>query len=563
MGCHQSCIAPIYQISDVRESTAPNNQKKEATRPEIESNQTASTSSTTVTLGRVESYHSEPIWKRDKVKNISPLGVSVHWLKRGFLKEVKEAGFCNSTNICEIEALIRKKGAGLTYLDNEKDKTHVEHLFGEDNVGPAKIMLSYALENTLVEIVETLEDYCLSNQLDTKCTYVWLSSLCQVKKDSIEDLQDTFDHLRCIGHTFSLMSPWDKPAYFSHARCISELYEANETDNCKLTIVIPPLEKEKMIRSLDKVDKLYEALDSAKIPSKNDLQDQNENSLVEQGPGVKKINYSVNQLLRQWVQGEIMEAIHYYEERVSISLKSRTGCGIKEVFQSSQVGDSSNSSVEDFANLCSQVGSIMAKNGDNDGAINLYRKTLEFDKKVLREYHPDTAATMNNLGAMLEVKGDYDNALTYYRMALKIDLHLFGDFHPDTANTRQNIAAVFCDKGCYQEALKEYYRVLHIRERVLGKDNAEILIARNNIGSALYLKGDFNEALVEFRMAFALCEELFGKDHTYSKSLVEKIHHIRDLLKSNCAWQISFTDDQSSFSTLTDDLNSAQSKGIR
>jgi len=564
MGCNQSSLLPIDPIANIKDIAALN---KKRTEVEIGSNQTASTSSSTATPSRFESYRSQivdsmckgqcsgSISKRDILKKSVPFGVSVNWLSQGFIKEVEEAGFSKSDDVSKIETVIRKKGVGLDV--EEKEKT-------DDDIGPATIIFIYALENTVKEITETLGDYCLSNQLDTKFTYVWLSSLSQLKQDRAKDLRDEFlDHLKCVDHTVSLMSPWDKPACLSRARCIAQLHAASESDNCKLTIAMPPLERKKMMKSLDKIDKLYEIIPSAKIQSEKLCEDPDQSSilkLIEKGPGVKNFDKRVNKLLRKWLKGEIMKAVRDYESSFSqgglSAFISRTGCGIMDVFQSGQVKDN-DVSLQQVADLCSKVGAIMAKNGDNEEAIELFRKTLAIDKKTFREYHPDTAATLNNLGAMLEVKGDYNEALTYYTSALKIDLLFFGEFHADTATTRQNIATVYCDKGCYEDALKEYYKVLHIREKTVGTAHPEIIFTKSNIGSALYRKGDVNESLVEFEAAFALSEELLGKDHAYSKSLTKKINHVKELLnKSTCVWQIAVQDEwqiRGSFSSLSED----------
>ena len=84
-----------------------------------------------------------------------PLGVSVHWLKYGFLEtEVMKATDLDldaSSRIYEIEDLssdvhgiIRRKGSNrLCPDDGQLGASYVDCLDGEDNVGPSTIMLSY------------------------------------------------------------------------------------------------------------------------------------------------------------------------------------------------------------------------------------------------------------------------------------------------------------------------------------------------------------------------------------------------------------------------------------
>ena len=124
-------------------------------------------------------------------------GVSVHWLKHGFLQEVQKAGHTENATIYQIEDLtkqqeeeygvIRTKGAHIHCpRDGRIGAAYVDCLEGADQVGPANRMLSYSWAYTVGGIVHTLEDYCISNDLDPKRVYVWICCLCNNQHRVVE-----------------------------------------------------------------------------------------------------------------------------------------------------------------------------------------------------------------------------------------------------------------------------------------------------------------------------------------------------------------------------------------
>jgi len=512
------------------------------------------------------------------------VGVSVHWLKFGFLDEVRKSGFRESATIYEIEDLskikhgiIRKKGARIACpIDGKLGAAYIDCIHGKDCIGPANIMLSYSWGNTVGEIIHTLDDFCQRNRVDPRRTYVWICCLCYNQHRVADNKQKGIEvplngngardihleRIKSIGHTVALMSPWTNPVALSRTSCMFELHTSHESEHCRLTFAMPPREKKDMVETLDRADLLYEALARTKIQDLKTSKSTDKTSIldyVNREYGLKIFNNCLNQLLRHWIREEILEALKAYEGIGGAPLHSRTisafkswvqdvktlknGCGLGELLQSCEGGVNTYSFDADYANLCSKVGSTLARNGENDEAINLFRKTLAIDEEALGAYHPDSAATLNNLGAMLEVKGDYDGALVEYRKALAIDKKVFGEYHPHTATSRQNIGAALCDMGNYEGALEEYYKALNIREDVLGVDHPDTAIARNNIGSALYRKEDYSGALLEFHKALKTCEKLLGKDHAYSKSLVQKICHIQDHMERSDEWQVTFSNE--------------------
>ena len=72
-----------------------------------------------------------------------------------------------------------------------------------------------------------------------------------------------------------MMAPWNRPSYLKRAWCIFEMYTANEDDECNIEIVMPPIEKDRLLQSLtmytnetgkDGIDDAFDALANTLLP---------------------------------------------------------------------------------------------------------------------------------------------------------------------------------------------------------------------------------------------------------------------------------------------------------
>lgn len=189
---------------------------------------------------RVEksSIKNEPIGPVDE----NLLGVSVYHICNEFRDEVKQSFGKNpppvekkfrkwwlpfqkkkldDLNIYDVcDDVIKKKGEGIICPeDGKQGQSYVNCLKGEDHVGKANVMLSYAWGNKVKDICNVLGNYCVENNLDPKQTYVWICCLCnnQHRFDedhSFNELERVFrDKVEGIGNVVSLFSPWDAPIY--------------------------------------------------------------------------------------------------------------------------------------------------------------------------------------------------------------------------------------------------------------------------------------------------------------------------------------------------------------
>jgi tetratricopeptide (TPR) repeat protein len=123
------------------------------------------------------------------------------------------------------------------------------------------------------------------------------------------------------------------------------------------------------------------------------------------------------------------------------------------------------------------LGIILARSGDEDGAMALFQKTL-----VLR---PDDALACNNLGLVLCQKGRMDEGIVEFQKAVSI--------LPGNAVFRDNLGKAFLAKGRQREAMIQFQKVL---------DNNPLEPKANyHLGIVLFQTGRVDEAMAHFEKA--------------------------------------------------------------
>ena len=70
-------------------------------------------------------------------------------------------------------------------------------------------------------------------------------------------------------------------------------------------------------------------------------------------------------------------------------------------------------------------------------ALPLYQKSLQIDKEILKERHPNIAIDLHNIGTLYFKQGDYTQARQYLEEAYSIFLEKLGEKHPNTQRTKE------------------------------------------------------------------------------------------------------------------------------
>jgi len=458
-----------------------------------------------------------------------PKGVSVHHLKHVLLEEVnKTPGLGKTSTIYNLEdwtspdcGIIRQKGEDKSDpIDGRMGASYVDSLSGKDNVGPANLMLSYTWGYEIADIVTTLDEFCRSNKRDPKATYVWMCFLCinqhrvfelnqkgEISDDStFAQFKKTFeDRVINVGEVICMMSPWHDPTYLSRVWCIFELYTAHK-EKCKVSIVMPNREKEKMAKALaeqDGIETLFHTLSSTDIEQAQASVEMDKVRILEMvrnGPGYEKLNNFVNEMLRRWVKEGIMEQV-----------------AVKETALTDASTDT------DFALFCGQLGIVMERFNDLENALILNKRTLSIFRKVKGEDADDTASAHHNLGRTYQKMERNEEALEELRKVLEIDKKMYGDNHPETASSYTTISEVLLRLKRYDEAMIEAKNGLEIRLHHYGKNHQFTAMSYGQMGLILHQKGDYDAALAEHQKSLDINLEAHGEQHPQTATVYHNI----------------------------------------
>lgn len=127
---------------------------------------------------------------------------------------------------------------------------------------------------------------------------------------------------------------------------------------------------------------------------------------------------------------------------------------------------------------------ILTKNTNNQDV--LYSLERIYKKKL--DQSPSDADITSNLGAILQKQGKLDEALTYYKKAEQLD--------PSNVNTRINTGTLYQQKGDYKTAIIAYDSVL-----ILYPDNINANLYKAQCQAAL---GDTKGAQTSFKKVLSL-----------------------------------------------------------
>ncbi|CAN0261424.1 unnamed protein product [Ectocarpus sp. 6 AP-2014] len=105
-----------------------------------------------------------------------------------------------------------------------------------------------------------------------------------------------------------------------------------------------------------------------------------------------------------------------------------------------------------------------------------------------RENLQDEAWARNNLGFTLERQGKNDEAEALYRRSITIDEKLYGSNHPEIATDLNNLACFLKSQGKHDDAEPLFERSQAIREKALGREHPDVATSLNNRASLMELQ---------------------------------------------------------------------------
>lgn len=199
------------------------------------------------------------------------------------------------------------------------------------------------------------------------------------------------------------------------------------------------------------------------------------------------------------------------------------------------------------------VGRVLEKKGDQEGALALFRKSQEIRKDLCRRepdnlaYKRELGIALANLGRVLQNRGDQDEALTHFRVSQEISEDLCHREPDSLAHTRdlgialENVGRVLENKGDLDGALTHFKKSQKIREDLCRHEpdnlahTRELGIALENIGRVLENKGDQDGALALFRKSQEIREGLCHREsdnQAYTRELGIALENIGRVLEN-------------------------------
>lgn len=429
-------------------------------------------------------------------------GVSVHYIATSLLDEVGTAGFSRDASVYDIEErVIRGRGASIVCpRDGRLGAAYVDCINGPDGAGLATVMLSYCWAYKIHEIAETLQNYCVSAELDPKRTYVWICCLCinqhRVRESSklghsvpFEEFRRIFaDRVHNIGHVMAMLAPWRQPMYTRRVWCCYEMFTCISQTNqgCSFVMVMPPSEAESFRAALlngARVDEVFKALASLRVELAEASVSSDRDKiikLIEDGPGFAKINAALVKQLQTW----LVQASDGY-------LRQKDGAW----------HSGSRQDMAERAKLCARVGPLLLKVGLVADACHRLQEARELYEHLGILSTPEGASLLRSLGAVKQSTGDLDGALSDYESARLVRQWSDTLNSSSGAKLLQNLGGLQRHRGDLPgaKAVLEEARLIHEQHGTLSSPSGADLL--KDLGIVTGQCGDLDGELAFFDQA--------------------------------------------------------------
>ena len=184
-------------------------------------------------------------------------------------------------------------------------------------------------------------------------------------------------------------------------------------------------------------------------------------------------------------EGKTEEAIEAYEKTLALDpkfIKARNNLALALL----ETGDLDKAAfhfrtsleTEPKAEIHSDLGFILHRQGDRPGAVEHYKKALDLD--------PNCASAHVNLAVAMVAEDEYGQAVDHYKEAVRVK---------PTAETRNALGLILTRQGENGQATEQF------REAI--RDNPEYAASYANLAGSLALQGQFDEAAFYYRKALA------------------------------------------------------------
>ena len=163
-----------------------------------------------------------------------------------------------------------------------------------------------------------------------------------------------------------------------------------------------------------------------------------------------------------------------------------------------------------------RLGSVLYNSQRYEEALPVFQEAQEHTRRTLGGAHPTMSVRLNNVALTLEALGYRERAIAVQREAMAIEERALGAEHPQFALSLANLGEMVGAAGDWNAARDLLRRALDIQERALGAESADAAVTRNSFAEALARSGARREALLQAQRAVRDLEAALGEDHAWT-----------------------------------------------
>ncbi len=153
------------------------------------------------------------------------------------------------------------------------------------------------------------------------------------------------------------------------------------------------------------------------------------------------------------------------------------------------------------------LGDVYAELGRYEDAELLYKSSVEHNRSLYGESHPDSLSAVNRLASLYHVQGRYGEGVPLRKHVLERRRQTLGDNHPATLSALNGLAATYHRAGQFDEAVPLSEEALTLQQQVLGERHPNTLTSMVNLGLAYDDQGQFDKAEKLHKRAVQIYQE--------------------------------------------------------
>ncbi|XP_024880819.1 uncharacterized protein LOC112460398 isoform X1 [Temnothorax curvispinosus] len=165
------------------------------------------------------------------------------------------------------------------------------------------------------------------------------------------------------------------------------------------------------------------------------------------------------------------------------------------------------------ASIQFKMGLLLLNQGDNQGALSLFKSSYEKRKEILGSDNPGTLDIQKYIGKVSYTQEAYQEALNTFEEIFQKQKEILGLNDKNTLHTRSTIALVLYRLGRNEEAFNIYQEVCPKQEELLGPNHSDTLETYCHMAIVLEKQGKHEEALNINRTVLERNKEIHGANH--------------------------------------------------